>query len=81
MEAYTVGLVNPKAKQLLEDLADLNLITLMPAMVSTVKSSLSPDDREIALTRVMQGGSQTLDVEAMIAANKEERPMPLRGDE
>jgi len=81
MEAYTVGLVNPKARRLLEDLADLNLITLTPAMIPTAQSSLTSADRAIALAQVMQGGSQTLDVEALIAANKEDRPMPLRGNE
>jgi hypothetical protein len=45
------------------------------------KPVLTAEQRAAARERIMRGGSQTLDVEAMIAYNKEERPMPFRENE
>ena len=42
---------------------------------------ITEEAREAARARVMRGGSQTLDVEAMIAHNKQDRPMPSRNNE
>jgi len=43
--------------------------------------TLSEAEREAARERVMRGGSQTLDVEAMVAYNKQDRRMPFRDEE
>ena len=45
------------------------------------KNIISEEERAAARERMMQGGSQTLDVEAMIAHNKADRPMPFRDSE
>lgn len=42
---------------------------------------ITEEAREAARVRVMRGGSQRLDVEAMIACNKQDRPMPFRDSE
>ena len=42
---------------------------------------ITEEEWEAARARVMRGGSQTLDVEAMIAYNKQDRPMPFRDNE
>lgn len=78
MDTYTVDILNPKALRLLEDLADMNLIELKKAESSG--NSLSDEEKALARERVMRGGSQTLDVEAMVAYVNEtrERPLPFR---
>lgn len=45
------------------------------------KNIISEEERAAARERMMQGGSQTLDVEAMIAHNKADRLMPFRDSE
>lgn len=80
MDTYTVDILNPKALRLLEDLADMNLIELKKTGSSD--NSLSDEEKALARERVMRGGSQTLDVEAMVAYVNEtrERPLPFRED-
>ena len=81
METYLVQIVNPKAVRLLEDLADMELIALQPRPPLAEKKPLTEAERQEARERVMRGGSQTLDVEAMIAYNKQDRPMPFQDNE
>ncbi len=81
METYSVQILNPKVVRLLEDLADLELITLQPRMPLVKNKPLTEEERAAARERLIRGGSQTLDVEAMIAYNKEDRPMPFRDSE
>ena len=45
------------------------------------KTVLTEAERAEARERIMRGGSQTLDVEAMIAYNKQDRSMPFRDNE
>lgn len=45
------------------------------------KPGLTETERAEAHERIMRGGSQTLDVEAMIAYNKQDRSMPFRDNE
>ena len=45
------------------------------------KPVLTDDQRAAAHERIMRGGSQTLDVDEMIAFIKEDRPMPFRDNE
>lgn len=52
----------------------------IPHRVQT-KPVLTADERAKAREAVMRGGSQTLDVEEMIAYIKNDRPMPFRDDE
>ncbi len=65
----------------MEDLAGLEMITfkLQTAMMKQV--SMSDEEWNKAYQRIMQGGSNTLDVEAMIAYNKEDRRLPFRDHE
>ena len=86
METYSVQILNPKVIRLLQDLADLELITLrQETITSTVADRLDVIDDEAtkARERIMRGGSQTLDVEEMVAYVKEmrERKLPFRDDE
>ena len=86
MDTYSVQILNPKAVRLLQDLADLELITLRQevGMVNVVDHLNDIDDeRTRARERIMRGGSQTLDVEEMVAYVREtrERRLPFRDDE
>ena len=45
------------------------------------KPVLTDEERAAAHERIMRGGSQTLDVEEMIAFNKEDRGMPFRDED
>lgn len=78
MLTYSVEILNPKAVKLLEDLADLDLITINPRTTLAKQAPLSDEERAKAHERIMRGGSQTLDVDEMIAYIKEDRPMPFR---
>ena len=85
METYSVQLLNPKALRLLQDLADLELITLRQDVIAANASDrLDAVDEEKAKARerIMRGGSQTLDVEEMVAYVKEtrERNLPFRDE-
>ena len=86
METYYVQIVNPKAVRLLQDLADMELITIRQE-VGTANASdrldVIDDEKGRARERIMRGGSQTLDVEEMVAHVKEtrERKLPFRDDE
>lgn len=81
METYSVQILNPKAIRLLEDLADLELIALQPRTPLAKQKSLTDKERVEDQEQIMRGGSQTLDVEALIAYNKQDRPMPFRDNE
>ena len=86
METYTVQILNPKAVRLLQDLADLELITLRQDVVAANASDrldAIDDEKAKARERIMRGGSQTLDVEEMVAYVREtrERKLPFRDDE
>jgi hypothetical protein len=81
METYSVVILNPKAVRLLEDLADLELITLESKTSVLRQVQMSDEAWNNAYRRIMQGGSQQLDVAAMIAEIKEDRPMPFRDNE
>ena len=79
-------ILNPKAVRLLQDLADLELITLRQDVVTANASDrldAIDDEKAKARERIMRGGSQTLDVEEMVAYVKEtrERKLPFRDDE
>ncbi len=80
MDTYTVDILNPKALRVLEDLADMKLIDLKKAGSSG--DALSDEERALARERVLRGGSQTLDVDEMIAYVNEtrERSLPFRED-
>ncbi|WP_288428371.1 hypothetical protein [uncultured Spirosoma sp.] len=80
MDTYTVDILNPKALRLLEDLADMKLIDLKKAGSSV--DALSDEEKALARERVLRGGSQTLDVDEMIAYVNEtrERSLPFRED-
>ncbi len=80
MDTYTVDILNPKALRLLEDLADMKLIDLKKT--GPLGNLLSDEEKALARERVMRGGSQTLDVDEMIAYVNEtrERPLPFRED-
>lgn len=80
METYSVQILNPKAVRLLQDLADLDLITLRQEVVAvnaTDRLDSIEDEKAKARERIMQGGSQTLDVEEMVAYVKETREPTL----
>ncbi|MBK0382390.1 hypothetical protein I5M32_05390 [Pedobacter sp. SD-b] len=53
METFTVELINPKAKKLLQDLADMNLITISKSkksldnLLNTLRSNETPSIEEI----------------------------------
>ncbi len=46
-----------------------------------VSETLTDEEKAEAREAMLKGGSQTLDVEAMIANNKADRPMPFRDSE
>lgn len=74
METYSVQILNPKAIRLLQDLADLELITIrqeVNATSATDRLGAIDDEKAKARERIMRGGSQTLDVEEMVAYVKE----------
>ena len=77
METYSVQIVNPKAIRLLQDLADMELITIrreIDAVGATDRlDTFDDEERAKARERIMLGGSQTLDVEEMAAYVKETR--------
>lgn len=83
MEIYSIEILNPKAKRLLEDLADLELIAIKPRTPVIEPAAPTEEQRAEARERVMRGGSQTLDVEEMIAYVKEtrDRKLPFRDNE
>lgn len=86
MDTYSVQILNPKAVRLLQDLADLELITLRQEIgVANAADHLNAidDEKTRARERIMRGGSQTLDVEEMVAYVKEtrDRKLPFRDDE
>lgn len=86
METYSVQILNPKAIRLLQDLADLELITLRQEVVADSAADRLDsieDEKAKARERIMRGGSQTLDIEEMIAYVKEtrERKLPFRDNE
>lgn len=83
METYAIEILNPKAVRLLQDLADLDLIILHPRTTPPQQPILTETERTEAYERVMRGGSQTLDVDEMVAYVQEmrERELPFRHEE
>ena len=86
METYTVQILNPKAVRLLQDLADLELITLQQEVVTTnVSDRLNAIDEETAKAReVVMRGAPTLNVDEMLEwlkESKRDRKLPFRDDE
>ncbi|GAB3494228.1 hypothetical protein GCM10027341_10100 [Spirosoma knui] len=75
METYSVEILHPKATKLLQDLADLELIIFKPTGPSV--NMADEEERAKARERIMRGGSQTLDVEEMLAHVKETRERKL----
>lgn len=83
METYSVEILNPKAVRLLEDLADLELITLKPKPALAQKSTLSDEERAKAREAVMRG-SPNMDLDAMLEhlrESRQDRKLPFRDDE
>lgn len=86
METYTVQILNPKAVRLLQDLADLELITIRQEVVAANASDrldAMDDEKAEARERVMKG-SPTLNVDAMLEwlkESKKDRKLPFRDDE
>ncbi|GAB3557865.1 hypothetical protein [Spirosoma fluminis] len=58
METYSVEILNPKATKLLQDLADLELITIKPTGPSV--NTVNEEERAKARERIMRGGAKRL---------------------
>ncbi len=81
METYILEILNPKGVRLLEDLADLEIITFKPQTAMARQVAMSDEEWNEAYQRIMQGGSNTLDVLEHLRESRQDRPMPFRDDE
>lgn len=86
METYTVQILNPKAVRLLQDLADLELITLRQDVVTANASDRldAIDDEKAKAREVVMRGAPTLNVDEMLEwlkESKKDRKLPFRDDE
>ncbi|GAA4398233.1 hypothetical protein GCM10023187_08680 [Nibrella viscosa] len=82
MEVYSVEIIDPKAKELLQDMADKELIVLKPTSIPVKSKPLSEEELAQARARIMRG-SPSLDVDEMVAHIREtrDRRLPFRDDE
>lgn len=86
MDTYSVQILNPKAVRLLQDLADLELITLRQEVgVANVADQLNAIDDEKARAReAVMRGSPNMDLDAMLEhlrESRQDRKLPFRDDE
>lgn len=83
MTMYSVQIVDPKAIQLLEDMADSGLIKLQPKTPVAYQKPMTDSERKAAHERVMRG-SPSLNVDEMLAwleESKKDRKLPFRDEE
>ena len=86
METYSVQIVNPKAVRLLQDLADMELITIRREVdtASATNRLDAIDDEKARAREAVMRGSPNLDVDAMLEwlkESKKDRRLPFRDDE
>ncbi len=86
VETYSVQILNPKAVRLLQDLADLDLITLrQEVFAANAGDRLSIiDDEKVKAREAVMRGSPNMDLEAMLDHLREscqDRKLPFRDDE
>ena len=86
MDTYSVQMVNPKAIRLLQDLADMELITIRREVdTASATDRLDAIEKEKAKAReAVMRGSPNLDVDAMLEwlkESKKDRKLPFRDDE
>ena len=86
METYSVQIVNPKSIRMLQDLADMELITIRQEVdTASVTDRLDATDDEKAKAReAVMHGSPNMDLDAMLEWLKEsrkDRKLPFREDE
>ena len=86
METYSVQIVNPKAIRLLQDLADMELITIrreVDTASATDRLDAIDDEKAKAREAVMRG-SPNMDLDAMLEhlrESRQDRKLPFRDDE
>lgn len=86
MDTYSVQMVNPKAIRLLQDLADMELITIRREVdTASATDRLDAIEEEKAKAReAVMRGSPNLDVDAMLEwlkESKKDRKLPFRDDD
>ncbi len=86
METYSVQIVNPKAIRLLQDLADMELITIrreVDTANATDRLDAIDDEKAKAREAVMRG-SPNMNLDAMLEhlrESRQDRKLPFRDDE
>ena len=82
MRTYSVDILNPKAVRLLEDLADLKLISLRQLVPAT--SEVTDNERKQKAREAVLNGSPDMNLDAMLAyvrESRQDRKLPFRDDE
>lgn len=83
MQTYMIEILNPKAVRLLEDLADLQLLTFRPNSASATQPTLTDIEKAKAHEAVMRG-SPNMDLDRMLEhlrESRQDRKLPFRDDE
>jgi hypothetical protein len=83
METYMIEILNPKAVRLLEDLADLQLLTFRSNSVLVSQPTVTDTEKAKAREAVMRG-SPNMDLDRMLEhlrESREDRKLPFRDGE